>query len=84
MADEVLEEEVTQQLEPIKVYTKGKWVDLEVLTNKEMEIGKTYRIAVSGHCQFMVSADKPTFGITTNEITFTKQDGLKLWIKTGE
>lgn len=84
MADEVLEQEVTQQPEPIKVYTKGKWVDLEVLTNKEMEIGKTYRIAVSGHCQFMVSADKPTFGITTNEITFTKQDGLKLWIKTGE
>lgn len=82
MADEVLEEVVAP--EPIKVYTKGKWVDLEVLTNKEMEIGKTYRIAVSGHCQFMVSADKPTFGITTNEITFTKQDGLKLWIKTGE
>ena len=32
----------------------------------------------------MISAEKPTVGITTNEITFTKQDGLKLWIKTGE
>lgn len=70
--------------EPIQVYTKGKWEDLEVLTEKEMEVGKTYRIAVKGHCQFAVSAEKPTAGIATNEITFTKQDGLKLWIKTGE
>lgn len=69
--------------EPIQVYTKGKWEDLEVLTEKEMEVGKTYRITVSGHCQFSVSAEKPTAGIATNEITFTKQDGLKLWIKTG-
>lgn len=70
--------------EPIQVYTKGKWEDLEVLTEKEMEVGKTYRIAVKGHCQFAVSAEKPIAGIATNEITFTKQDGLKLWIKTGE
>lgn len=86
MADEVLEEVVEQEPapEPIRVYTKGKWEDLEVLTDKKMEVGKTYRIAVSGHCQFAVSAEKPTVGITTNEITFTKQDGLKLWIKTGE
>lgn len=70
--------------EPIQVYTKGKWEDLEVLTDKEMEVGKTYRIAVKGHCQFAVSAERPTAGIATNEITFTKQDGLKLWIKTGE
>lgn len=70
--------------EPIQVYTKGKWEDLELLTEKEMEVGKTYRIAVKGHCQFAVSAEKPTAGIATNEITFTKQDGLKLWIKTGE
>lgn len=69
--------------EPIQVYTKGKWEDLEVLTEKEMEVGKTYRIAVKGHCQFAVSAEKPIAGIATNEITFTKQDGLKLWIKTG-
>ena len=87
---EQVSEQPTQQVEPepapepIQVYTKGKWEDLEVLTEKEMEVGKTYRIKVSGHCQFSVSAERPTAGIATNEITFTKQDGLKLWIKTGE
>lgn len=80
----VAEHEPEPAPEPIQVYTKGKWEDLEVLTEKEMEVGKTYRIKVSGHCQFSVSAEKPTAGIATNEITFTKQDGLKLWIKTGE
>lgn len=69
--------------EPIQIYTKGKWVELETIAEKEMEAGKTYHIKVSGHCEFMVSAEKPTVGIKTNEITFTKQDGLKLWIKTG-
>ena len=80
----VAEPEPEPVAEPVQVYTKGKWEDLEVLTDKEMEVGKTYRIKVSGHCQFSVSAEKPTAGIATNEITFTKQDGLKLWIKTGE
>lgn len=70
--------------EPMQIYTKGEWADLELLMPQEMEVGKTYHIAVKGHCQFMISAEKPTFGIATNEITFTKQDGLKLWIKTGE
>ena len=69
--------------EPIQIYTKGKWVELESITEKEMEVGKTYHIKASGHCEFMVSAEQPTVGIKTNEITFTKQDGLKLWIKTG-
>jgi len=69
--------------EPMQIYTKGEWADLELLMPQGMEVGKTYHIAVRGHCQFMISAEKPTFGITTNEITFTKQDGLKLWIKTG-
>lgn len=80
----IVEPEPEPAPEPIQVYTKGKWEDLEVLTEKEMEVGKTYRIAVKGHCQFAVSAEQPTAGIATNEITFTKQDGLKLWIKTGE
>jgi hypothetical protein len=80
----VAEPEPQPAPEPIQVYTKGKWADLELLTEKEMEVGKTYHIKVSGHCQFAVSAEKPTAGIATNEITFTKQDGLKLWIKTGE
>ena len=90
--DEVLEQEPVVETpvepqpapEPMQIYTKGKWADLEQLTEKEMEVGKTYRIAVKGHCQFAVSAEKPTAGIATNEITFTKQEGLKLWIKTGE
>ncbi|MBQ2175548.1 MAG: hypothetical protein II453_10975 [Alphaproteobacteria bacterium] len=86
VVEEPVEEPVVAEPapEPIQVYTKGKWEDLEVLTDKEMEVGKTYRIKVSGHCQFSVSAEKPIAGIATNEITFTKQDGLKLWIKTGE
>lgn len=70
--------------EPMQIYTRGQWADLELLMPQGMEVGKTYHIAVKGHCQFMISAEKPTVGITTNEITFTKQDGLKLWIKTGE
>jgi len=87
--EEVLEqesvvEEPTLAPEPMQIYTKGQWADLELLMPHEMEVGKTYRIAVKGHCQFAVSAEKPTAGIATNEITFTKQDGLKLWIKTGE
>jgi hypothetical protein len=80
----VVEPEPQPAPEPIRVYTKGKWADLELLTEKEMEVGKTYHIKVSGHCQFAVSAEQPIAGIATNEITFTKQDGLKLWIKTGE
>ena len=70
--------------EPLQIYTKGEWADLELLMPQGMEVGKTYHIAVKGHCQFMISTEKPTFGIATNEITFTKQEGLKLWIKTGE
>lgn len=80
----VAEPEPQPAPEPMQIYTKGQWADLELLMPQEMEVGKTYHIAVKGHCQFMISAEKPTFGITTNEITFTKQDGLKLWIKTGE
>jgi hypothetical protein len=81
----VVEEPVSEpEPEPMQIYTKGEWADLELLMPQEMEVGKTYHIAVKGHCRFMISAEKPTVGITTNEITFTKQDGLKLWIKTGE
>lgn len=80
----VAEPELQPAPEPMQIYTRGEWADLELLMPQGMEVGKTYHIAVRGHCQFMVSAEKPTFGIATNEITFTKQDGLKLWIKTGE
>lgn len=80
----VAEPEPQPAPEPMQIYTKGQWADLELLMPQGMEVGKTYHIAVKGHCQFAVSAEKPTAGIATNEITFTKQDGLKLWIKTGE
>ena len=83
----VVEESVAESQpapEPVQIYTKGKCEELEFLMPREMEVGKTYHIAVKGHCQFAVSAEKPTAGIATNEITFTKQDGLKLWITTGE
>lgn len=87
--EEVLEQEETvvepqPAPEPMQINTHGQWETLEHFMQQELEVGKTYRIAVKGHCQFMISAEKPAFGITTNEITFTKQDGLKLWIKTGE
>lgn len=70
--------------EPMQINTHGQWETLEHFMQQELEVGKTYRIAVKGHCQFSVSAEKPTAGIATNEITFTKQDGLNLWVKTGE
>ena len=80
----VAEPEPQPAPEPMQINTHGQWVTLEHFMQQELEVGKTYRIAVKGHCQFAVSAEKPTAGIATNEITFTKQDGLKLWIKTGE
>ena len=69
--------------EGMTLNTNGRWEDLERITDKSFEVGKTYKIKVSGYCQFMISAEKPTFGMETNEIIFTKQEGLKLWIKTG-
>ena len=84
LEQEPMVEEPVAEPEPVQIYTKGKWEELELLMPREMKVGKTYHIAVKGHCQFAVSAEKPTAGITTNEITFTKQNGLKLWIKTGE
>ena len=77
-------EPVVEPVEPLQINTHGQWETLEHFMQQELEVDKTYRIAVKGHCQFAVSAEKPTAGIATNEITFTKQDGLKLWIKTGE
>lgn len=64
--EEVLEQEVdteveqvseqpTQQVEPMQINTHGQWETF----------GKTYRITVKGHCQFAVSAEKPTAGIAT-------------------
>lgn len=70
--------------EPLKINTHGEWELIEHFMEQKFEVGKTYRISVAGRCQFMISADKPTVGMTTNEITYTKQEGQNLWIKTGE
>lgn len=86
--EEVLEQEEAVETpaepEPMTVATAGEWMSVETLMGKEFEVGKTYHIKVKGRCQFMVSENKPTMGIATNEITFKKQPNMKLWIKTGE
>lgn len=70
--------------EPIIVETRGKWQLFEAMTGQTFEIGKTYNIKVNGNCQFAISKDKPTAGMGTNEITYTKDENNNLWIKTGE
>ena len=64
------------------INTHGRWQPFEVLAHQEHEIGKTYKISVQGDCLFAVSKDVPTNGIQTNEITYTKDDTNRLWIKT--
>ena len=80
--EEVLEQGTEQTTEPVVVHTRGAWKKLSDLAGEEFETGKTYHISVKGKCQFMISQEKPTFGIETNEITFTKEDGVDVWIKT--
>ena len=71
-----------EQTEPIIVETKGKWLDFEFATQQTFEVGKTYKIRVNGDCLFAISPNKPTYGFGTNEITYTKEEGLTLWIYT--
>ena len=81
--EEVVETPAEPVTEPMNIATNGQWLRLEDIMVKEFEIGKTYHIKVKGNCEFMVSKDIPTFGMKTNEITFTKQPDMNLWIKTG-
>ena len=89
--EEVLEQEEVVETpaepvaepEPMTIATSGDWMRLENVMAKEFEVGKTYHIKVRGNCEFMVSKDKPTMGIKSNEITFTKEPDMDLWIKTG-
>ena len=78
--DEILE----QQPEPLVIETKGKWQPFEAMTGQEFEEGKTYKITIAGECQLAISKDRPTAGMGTNEITYTKDSDNRLWIKTGE
>lgn len=65
------------------ISTGGNWEPLENYLTEQLEVGKTYHIKVQGKCEFMIAKDKPTAGIATNEITFTKQNDVTIWIKTG-
>lgn len=81
MDDEILEQ--TEQ-KPLIIETKGKWQPFEAMISEEMEVGKTYHIHVDGICEFGLSEGVPQAGMQTNNITYTKNDKIKLWIKTGE
>lgn len=81
--EEVVETPAQPEAEPMTVSTSGEWMLVEKLMGKDFEEGKTYRIKVKGNCQFMISENKPTVGMVTNEITYKKENDMKLWIKTG-
>lgn len=81
-----MEEE--QQVEainpPVVVETRGEWQQFEVVTEQELEVGKTYRITFDGICEIALSEDEPSGGITTNSIEYKKDNNLKLWIRTAK
>ena len=55
----------------------------EYMAKVKFEIGKTYKIQIQGDCMFAISKEKPTNGLKTNEIEYTKDSNNILWIKTG-
>lgn len=85
MDDEVLEQEPEQveEPEPLVIETKGKWQPFEAMVNQTHEVGHTYEINIQGLCEFAISKDRPTAGMRTNKIVYTKDDTNRLWIKTG-
>lgn len=76
-------EEILEPPQPLVIETKGKWQPFEVMANTQFVVGQTYNIKVQGKCEFMISKDRPTFGIQTNEFPYTKDNVNRLWIKTG-
>lgn len=80
--EQVVNENLTT--EPLIIETKGKWQPFEAMTGQEMEVGKTYDIKIKGQCEFMISPDRPTSGLSSNDIRYTKNSDAQLWIKTGE
>ena len=64
------------------IETRGKWRKFDTITQTTFEVGKTYKIQVQGQCEFAVSAERPTAGMQTNEIVYTKEEGTDLWILT--
>ena len=85
MDDEVLEQEPEQveEPQPLVIETKGKWQPFEAMVNQTHEVGHTYEINIQGLCEFAISKDRPTAGMRTNKIVYTKDDTNRLWIKTG-
>ena len=84
MADEeILEQEQVEQPQPLIIETKGKWQPFEAMTGQTLEVGKTYEIKVAGKCEFAISKDRPTNGLSSNDIRYTKNSDAQLWIKTG-
>lgn len=79
--EEIIEEQ--QEQEPLVIETKGKWQPFEAMTGQTHEVGKTYKIHVNGICEFAISKDRPTAGMRTNDMTYTKKSDTQLWIKTG-
>lgn len=73
-----------EQPEPLIIETKGKFQPFEAMTGQKLEVGKTYEIKVQGKCEFAISKDRPTAGLSSNEIRYTKNSDAQLWIKTGE
>lgn len=64
------------------INTHGSWFKFEEVAKTKFEIGKTYKIEVDGLCEFAISKNKPTIGIVTNEINYTKNETNTLWVKT--
>ena len=83
--EEILEQEPEQveELQPLVIETKGKWQPFEAMVNQTHEVGHTYEINIQGLCEFAISKDRPTAGMRTNKIVYTKDDTNRLWIKTG-
>ena len=88
--EEILEENQSAQVgdmveepQPLIIETKGKWQPFEAMTGQTLEVGKTYEIKIQGKCEFAISKERPTAGLSSNEIRYTKNSDAQLWIKTG-
>lgn len=82
-SEQIINEQV-QAPASLIIDTKGKWQPFEAMTGEPFEVGKTYHIHIDGVCEFGLAEGVPECGIQTNDITYTKNDKIKLWIKTGE
>lgn len=84
--DEEVVQEETPVVEPepkLVIRTGGKWVLFEEAVKQDLEVGKTYHLHFGGNCEVMISESKPTSGIITNEVVYTKDETKHLWVKTG-